>query len=116
MNKTITIQNHSDPGHSWYAVKRSLLLELGIEHKITSYSYQSKAGTTVYLEEDCDATTFFKAAEAAGYVITVKDGYKERSPVRSYPDFVSLAVLPDVDVEIDQHLDQELREEKVRRG
>ncbi len=87
----ITITKHTDPGHGWYAVKRALLAQLGIIGQITPYSYVSRAGTTVYLEEDCDATTFFNAAKAAGWTVTVVESYKERSPVRSYRNFVQEA-------------------------
>jgi len=54
---------YNDPGHGWVAIKRSVLIKLGIEHKITSYSYQR--GQTVYLEEDCDASTLISAARDA---------------------------------------------------
>ena len=52
---------YSDPGHGWLAVKRSELAALGIEADITSFSMQSPAGGTVYLEEDMDVSTFIKA-------------------------------------------------------
>jgi len=52
----------SDPGHGWMKVKRSELLELGIEGKISGYSYQR--GEFAYLEEDQDAFTFIEALEA----------------------------------------------------
>ena len=48
-----------DGGHGWLRVPRTLLKRLGIEKKITSYSYQK--GSWVYLEEDQDASTFFYA-------------------------------------------------------
>ena len=60
------MQWHADPGHGWLAVSRDLLRELGIERDITGYSYVSRDGQTVYLEEDLDAATFAKAWEAAG--------------------------------------------------
>ena len=53
---------YSDPGHGWLAVKAVELKELGILEKITSYSYMR--GETVYLEEDCDLSTFFEAYRA----------------------------------------------------
>lgn len=54
-----TFKYYRDPGHGWVAVKRKLLSDLGILHKITSFSYQK--GKTVYLEEDLDASTFIDA-------------------------------------------------------
>ncbi len=53
---------YSDPGHGWMAVKRESLIYLGILHRISGFSYMKDQ--TVYLEEDCDATLFFKAFEA----------------------------------------------------
>jgi len=80
---------YHDPGHGWYAVKRATLIELGIESLITNCSYQR--GGTVYLEEDCDATTFFDAAQRNGIKVEVKrDSYADRSPVRSYENFKSI--------------------------
>ena len=49
----------SDPGHGWIKVPGALLRELGIVDKITPYSYA--AAGFGYLEEDCDASTFFVA-------------------------------------------------------
>ena len=59
---------YSDPGHGWLQVKLDELVELGIQDKISHYSYIR--GDTVYLEEDCDMSTFMNAMEAQG--ITVK--------------------------------------------
>lgn len=53
---------HSDNGHGWLEVPLKLIRELGIEDKITGYSY--KDGKTAYLEEDLDAGTFGMAFEA----------------------------------------------------
>ena len=82
---------HSDPGHGWLAVKLSELKMLGIENDITSFSYVK--GKTAYLEEDCDATRFIKAAEAKGITVEVREGpQRDRSPIRSFrsysPDLV----------------------------
>jgi len=79
----IVFKYYTDPGHGWYAVKRALLEKLGILQSISTYSYQR--GATVYLEEDCDASVFFKALDNAG----VTWGYLEkhtdkRHPIRSY--------------------------------
>jgi hypothetical protein len=55
---------YTDPGHGWVEVPRSLLHELGIADKITGYSYQR--GEDVFLEEDCDLSTFARAMTKAG--------------------------------------------------
>jgi hypothetical protein len=76
---------HADAGHGWIAVKRKELIRLGIEDKITPYSYQR--GQTVYLEEDCDASTFLQAKNKAGEEYGFKESHHERSPIRSYESF-----------------------------
>ena len=75
---------YCDPGHGWMAVKAHEIINLGILHKISSYSYIR--GKTVYLEEDCDAAEFFKAYREK-YGADPKYTYKHtdrRSPIRSY--------------------------------
>ena len=49
----------SDIGHGWLEVPIKELLDMGIENKITNFSYMK--GDYAFLEEDCDATTFAKA-------------------------------------------------------
>lgn len=83
---TLTKKFHSDAGHGWLAVKKTEIQMLGIADKISGYSYQR--GGTVYLEEDCDAPCFIKAAEARG--ITVEFSMsppRERSPIRSMASY-----------------------------
>jgi hypothetical protein len=79
--------SYSDPGHGWAAVKRSLLISLGILNKITPFSFQK--GKTVYLEEDCDVETFVKAYKQA---YNVEPRFIHRytnnvSPIRRYKRF-----------------------------
>ncbi len=72
MNDTFTF--HSDPGHGWLEVSPSDLSGVGLKlSDITPYSYKNHAGTRLFLEEDCDVSTFFKA-------------YKEKHGV--YPTYV----------------------------
>lgn len=89
---------HEDPGHAWLEVPLSLLVELGIAGKISSYSYI--CGTSAYLEEDCDLSVFCNAV-GIGYSETetlpnelratfwsaVPNRYKEYTPIRSYRHF-----------------------------
>lgn len=49
------------PGHGWVEVPYSELQELGINEKITRYSYWKPDTQMAYLEEDCDMTTWFNA-------------------------------------------------------
>ena len=51
-----TYPYYTDPGHGWLKVPVQKLVDLGIENKITPFSYMR--GSFVYLEEDCDAYTF----------------------------------------------------------
>lgn len=53
---------YCDPSHAWLKVQRKELVELGIEPKISGYSYQKD--DDVFLEEDRDASIFADAWEA----------------------------------------------------
>ena len=82
------IKFYSDPGHGWGAVKRKVLDELGIAHKITTCSYQK--GGTVYLEEDCDLSTLVAALGKKGVTVTYEEKHTEgRHPIRSYDRFMA---------------------------
>jgi hypothetical protein len=78
---------HQDPGHGWFGVKRAALSALGILEQVSSYSYQR--GETVYLEEDCDASLFFKAVrDRLGQNPQYQERHtNKRSPIRSYNCF-----------------------------
>jgi hypothetical protein len=74
----------SDPGHGWAKVKRSELASLGIADKISGYSYQR--GEFVYLEEDCDLSTFVSAKNQLDQHVEFKGStcrFKQ-SKIRSY--------------------------------
>ena len=47
---------HSDSGHGWLAVKKTLVRELGLASEISEYSYMQ--GQSTYLEEDGDMSKF----------------------------------------------------------
>lgn len=51
----------SDPSHGWLRVKTKELEKLGILDKISTYSYLSPTGKSVYLEEDSDMAIFLRA-------------------------------------------------------
>ncbi|SOD15935.1 hypothetical protein [Nitrosomonas ureae] len=79
----------ADPGHGWAKVKRALLIELGIEKKISAYSYQ--LGEWVYLEEDCDLSLFLKTINEKGVKVEFSDHFsRTQSTVRSYHSFRSI--------------------------
>ena len=77
----------SDIGHGWLKVPRSLLNKLGIENKISTYSYQK--GDYVYLEEDADATTFIKEyKKQIGKEIQFKESVcNGESQIRNYQSY-----------------------------
>lgn len=76
---------HTDPGHVWLEVSRVELVELGINDKISPYSYQCM--DKVYLEEDCDYAVFFDAKAERGEVIEYVESYKDNTPIRRYAPF-----------------------------
>jgi hypothetical protein len=83
-----------DAGHEWLAVKKKELVELGIAHKISGYSYEK--GATAYLEGDCDAAHFFDAYKAKhGVEPKTKQGkHWDRQPCRSFASYTPPTVTP----------------------
>jgi hypothetical protein len=83
-----------DAGHGWVKVPMQELIYLGIIDKITVYSHIK--GNNVWLEEDCDATTWIEAkAKKEGkenvgqyWKSIVKSRYVNHSRIRSFPPFV----------------------------
>ena len=87
----VTVKFYADPGHGWAAVKRKTLVELGILDKITYFSYQR--GQSVYLEEDCDLSTFITAMREAGKEVEFKHSHTNKSsPIRSYDRFTTATI------------------------
>ena len=79
---------HADPGHGWLEVPRSELARLGILDRITRYSYQSRDGATVYLEEDCDLSTYCRAAGIEPSALDCMErSYNYDAPIRYLPMF-----------------------------
>lgn len=80
----VTYNFHYDAGHGWLEVPVSDLETVGVQDKITAFSYVR--GDKAYLEEDCDFTTFFEAYKAKHgmpfKVNEVNDG--NDSPIRRY--------------------------------
>lgn len=76
-----------DGGHAWLAVKAGELVSLGIQDKISGYSYVK--GDTVYLEEDCDAGLFINAYRARwGHDPVTRSGkHWDRWPGRSFNSY-----------------------------
>lgn len=81
---TIIFTWHDDPGHSWLEVRQCHLDALGLTRWISHYSY--RVGDNVYLEEDCDAGLFLRAAERASWDIDFT--------LADHPDFCFIRDLP----------------------
>ena len=60
-----------DPGHSWLEVPIKDVRTSGSYTEITAYS-RIKGGK-MYLEEDCDLYTFYKAMSDKGYTININN-------------------------------------------
>lgn len=77
---------YSDPGHGWLAVPLPLLDRLGLLDQISGYSYMR--GMLAHLEEDCDYSLFWAAAERAGLRLHVRTTRTDnRSRIRNYCQF-----------------------------
>ena len=77
---------YTDPGHGWGAVKRTVLTDLGIANRVTTYSYQR--GQSVYLEEDCDLSLLIGALRERGITPVFDERHTDRrSPIRSYESY-----------------------------
>lgn len=77
---------YTDPGHGWGAVKRTVLTDLGIANRVSTYSYQR--GQSVYLEEDCDLSLLMGALRERGITPVFDERHTDRrSPIRSYESY-----------------------------
>lgn len=79
-------QFYSDPGHGWLRVPYSELERLDIADKITHYSYTK--GDNVFLEEDCDMSTFMKAKADLNEKVDIQViRCNRQSRIRSYNSY-----------------------------
>lgn len=78
---------YSDPGHGWLEVPKTKILELGIEDKISIYSYTNT--NSVFLEEDCDLGVFLQAlSEEERSSIKFREFFSNHeSRIRNYPEY-----------------------------
>ena len=92
--KTRTFPVFADPGHAWVKVKKAFLEQLLGPHwrkHFTCFSYER--GEHVYLEEDCDASTFDKLLRANGITPVYKSGSNagtRYSRIRNYSHLAPL--------------------------
>lgn len=82
----LVLKKYNDPGHGWVAVKRKLIVQLGIADKISGWSYQK--GQTVYLEEDGDMDLLLEALRVRKIEYETKVIYcKGHSKIRGYESY-----------------------------
>ena len=80
-----SFKHFSDAGHGWVAVPMALIIELGLQNKISQYSYVN--GKTVYLEEDGDTAAFYtayRAVKGENPIIDFRPSVKGTSTIRRY--------------------------------
>lgn len=77
---------YNDSGHGWAKISLTEIKRLGIQEKISSYSYIR--GRHAYLEEDCDLALIHEAMRDEGLEMNFRDHHSNRSSkIRSYLPF-----------------------------
>ena len=83
MRKQFTVTVYSDPSHAWAKIKKSVLTNLGIADKVSSYSYQR--GDYAFLEEDYDLSLLMQAFEKHGTSLRFIEKHTDKdSRIRNY--------------------------------
>ena len=86
--KTLKLKHYFDDAHGWVSVNRTLLECLGLLNQVSSYSYQSKSGKVVYLEEDRDAGLLFYALNTRKlFYEVIEIHHSGRSRIRNLNNF-----------------------------
>ena len=71
------------PSHGYLKIHKNYFVTCGFDVKLISkYSGQDK--NHVYLEEDCDASTFIKWEESRGEIVELEYVHRERNNVPSH--------------------------------
>lgn len=84
--RKITLNYYQDPGHGWVKIPIKTLVRLKIAHKISNYSYMRDK--YAYLEDDCDLSTLYAAADKVGISISLKEyNTNKQSKIRSYDNY-----------------------------
>lgn len=79
---------YEDQSHGWLEVPLSLVRKLGIQNKISKYSYFSSLKNMVYLEEDLDAQLFAEAMKEKDLDFSVMNTiYEINSRIRNLPRY-----------------------------
>ena len=70
MSQDLYLTFWTDPGHGWLEVSQEVLDLVGLKPAhFSRYSYRKDR--RFFLEEDCDAPRFLKAAKEAGHAVVV---------------------------------------------
>ena len=82
---------HDDGAHGWLEVTYDDLIDLNIQSKISNFSYIDSNKKLIYLEEDCDMTSFMKSykekyKKGITYVI---DNNFEIHPIRDLSTYIN---------------------------
>jgi len=107
--KNIIREWYSDPAHSWLKVKYSELVELGIQSKISPFSYRD--GDDVYLEEDCDAPMYITAVnKILGHAVYFREAEHSNlsSHVRNFDSYFFTVEIPKGELIDGDSLDKEV--------
>ena len=80
---------YADPSHAWLAV--SLKEYPDAIQFSTGFGYISPSGKTVYLEEDCEASSFLRAKGIDSMTLPEKVYGKTRAPLTKYQHAPRLA-------------------------
>lgn len=84
--KTVKRDFYEDPGHGWLKVSLAELKSLGIENRISAYSYRQ--GDWAYLEEDCDAGIYIEVMKKFGKEVLLNEHHtNQQSRIRSYNSY-----------------------------
>ena len=85
--KHMTLNYYQDPGHGWVKISIKKLQQLGIEDKISHYSYMRR--DQAYLEEDCDLGLLFKTCDSLSITIKLKEfNSNKSSKIRNYDSYI----------------------------
>ena len=81
----ITLNFHSDPGHGWLELPKTIARGLGKAFcdSISFFSYQDK--DNLFLEEDSDYPKAIEALKSNGFTVSLKEvEHKDEAPCRNF--------------------------------
>ena len=79
-----SFQYYQDHGHGWIRIPVALIILVGLEDKISNFSYRK--GKYAFLEEDCDGPLVMDALSDRGIEFTLVPKHTDnQSQIRSYP-------------------------------